>query len=254
MTDVIPFKFHEDELLLVDVDGKPLVLLRPVIEHIGLSYSSQLQKLKNKSWASMSLVNTQVGDQRQQREQVAISVKSLLMLLATVDENKVAEHVRPKLIAYQSEVADAIEAYWTKGGVVNPRASEDQLSALIARAEGQAKVLSALRGVVDKGWLDAKGRHIAARALGEEPEIDPATRPLTVGEYLEKQGVTGAALRSLSPKFGKRLKAAYVDRYDRPPTVADRFIDGALRPVAVYTERHRPLFDLVWRQLSEVTV
>lgn len=249
MSDLIPFKFHEDELLLVDVDGKPHIVLKAAFDAIGLDAKAQTDKLAGKSWATTVLSPVVAADGRT-RQMLTADIRTFLMALATIDERRVAEQTRPKLIAYQSEVADAIEAYWTKGGAINSRATEDQLTALISRAEGQAKVLSALRGVVDKGWLDAKGRHIAAQALGEEPEIDPITRPLTVGEYLEAKGVTGEALRSLSTRFGKQLKAAYIDRYDRPPTTGDRFVGGAMRAVAIYTERHRPLFDRVWQDLA----
>jgi hypothetical protein len=252
MTELIPFEFHGDRLLLAEVDGKPYVILKPALESIGVAYPAQREKLKDKSWATMSLVDTVAEDGRT-RQMTAIDVRTFLMLLATIDEKRVAESARPKLIAYQSEVADAIESYWTEGGVINPRATEDQLSAISRRAESQAKVLSALKGIVDKNWLEAKARHVAARALGEEPEVDPATRPLTVGEYLEDKGVTGSALRSLSTKFGKLLKAAYRDRYDREPGSTKRFVDGALRDVAVYTEKHRSLFDRVWSDLAAVT-
>lgn len=54
-------------------------------------------------------------------------------------------------------------------------------------------------------------------------------------------------LRSLSSGFGKKLKALYRERHNgaEPPTV-DRFVDGALRKVAGYTEGDRHLFDAVW--------
>lgn len=253
MNDLIPFQFHDDELLLTDVDGSPYVIFRRVVDALGLDYSSQLTKLRGRSWANRRDIPT-VGADGRNRVMVAISVPTMLMWLATINETRVADGVRAKLVSYQSESAEAVNGYWTKGGAINPRASEDQIVALGRQLEQQAKVLSALKGVVDRGWLDAKGRHIAARALGEEPEIDPLTRPLTVSEYLESQGLSGKALRSLAGSFGKRVKAEYVDRYDRVPTVQDRFVDGAMRPVAVYTERHRPLFDRVWRQITPVTV
>jgi len=118
------------------------------------------------------------------------------------------------------------------------------------RAKAQAEVLRLLEGIVDPAWLEAKARHVAARALGEEPELDPATRPLTVGEYLEDKGIVGTALRSLSPGFGKALKRLYLARHGEPPPQVERFIDGALRHVAGYTEAHRPLFDQVWFELT----
>src|SRR5690606_39761588 len=87
------------------------------------------------------------------------------------------------------------------------------------------EVLRLAGGLVSRDWLEAKARHVVARALGEEPEIDPARRPLTVGEYLEERGITGPALRSLSGPFGKVVKRLYRDRYDREPPQTDRFVD-----------------------------
>ena len=106
-----------------------------------------------------------------------------------------------------------------------------------------------LDGIVDARWLEAKARHVAARALGEEPEVNPADRPLTVGEYLADRGVTGHTLRSLSPAFGKRLKGLYIAEHGEDPPRVERFVDGALRQVAGYTEADRPLFDTVYSAL-----
>ncbi|MGH3095314.1 MAG: phage antirepressor N-terminal domain-containing protein [Streptosporangiales bacterium] len=249
MSDLVTIPFHGDDLLTVEVDGKPHIVLKEALDAIGLEVERQRRKLDGRSWARTGLTPVRQGDGRV-REVTTCDVRTFLMLLATVDERRVSEHIRPKLVQYQAEVADAIEAYWTDGGAINPRATEDQLATIVSRAESQAKVLSALRGVVDKAWLDAKGRHVAARALGEEPEVDSATRPLTVGEFLEDKGVTGEALRSLSTRFGKSLKAAFVDRYDRQPPKVERFVSGALREVAGYTEKHRPLFEQVWTDIS----
>lgn len=114
--------------------------------------------------------------------------------------------------------------------------------------EGQMRVLQLATGLVDPAWLEAKTRHTIARALGEQPEIDPATRPLTVGEYLQDRGLSGAALRSASTKFGRRLKALYRETHGAEPAQVERFVDNALRPVAGYTEADRGLFDTVWTE------
>lgn len=252
-SEIVKVPFRGDEILTVDVDGKPHIVLKPALESIGIDYSTQLIKLKRRSWATMGQCPT-VAEDGKNREMTTVDVRTFLMLLATVDEARVAAHVKDKLIAYQSEVADAIEEYWTRGGAINPRATADQLTEIITRAEGQARVLRALDGIVDPAWLDAKGRHIAARALGEEPEIDPATRPLTVGEYLEGHGIKGAVLRSMSTTFGRDLKAAFRERYRAEPPTVQRFVSGALRSVAAYNEAHRDLFDEVYRAWATARV
>jgi hypothetical protein len=114
------FDFHGDPVHLVDISGKPHIVLRSAIDTLGLSYSRQFRKLESRSWATVALAAT-VGADGRAREMVVVDVRTFLMLLATVDENRVAEHVRPKLIEYQAEIADAIEAYWTEGRAFNPR-------------------------------------------------------------------------------------------------------------------------------------
>jgi hypothetical protein len=84
------------------------------------------------------------------------------------------------------------------------------------------------------------------RRFNPQPQIE-----ITVGEYLEGRGVTAAAARKLAPTFGKRLKARYLALHGEPPGTSRRFVDGAQRDVAVYTEADRPLFDLVWSDLTD---
>lgn len=248
MSDLVQLDFHGDQLLLADVDGKPHVVLKPAVEGLGLDYPTQYNKLRGRSWATVGQRPMVAGDGRL-REMVTVDVRTFLMLLATIDEKRVAKDVAPKLVMYQAEVADAIEAYWTKGGAINPRATEEQLAAIIDRAERQARVLTALSGIVDPAWLESKARHVAARALGEEPEDELSRRPLTVGEYLEERGVEAGFIRKVSGNFGKALKRLYVARHGNPPGKVRRFVDGAHRDVAVYTEADRDLFDTVWADL-----
>lgn len=231
------------------VDGKPHIVLRPAVESLGLSYAAQYRKLQSRSWAVVAQRAT-TGSDGKTYEMATVPTRTFLMLLATINENNVAEAKRPTLVAFQNETADALDAYWTEGGAINPRATEDQLESIGRRALLQAEVLKTLAGIVDPSWLDAKARHVAARALGEEPEVDPAARPLTVGEYLEDKGITGGALRSLSTKFGRLLKSRFRDEFKVEPGMAERFIDGAIREVAAYNEAHRPLFDQVWSEVS----
>lgn len=245
--DTIPF--HGNDILTVQVSGSPHVVLKPVIDMLGADFSTQLRKLKAKSWGKTFVVTMtmQVPGDSQARQHVVVPVRTLLMLLATIDEKRVSATARELLIAYQAEVADVIEAYYTQGGAINPRATGDQLISLAQRAEAQARVLSALAGIVEPNWLEAKARHVAARALGEEPEIDPNSRPLTVSEYLADKGMPEYQIRSFASPFGKVLKATYIQRRGKQPKTVERFVGGALRQVAGYTEADRGLFDQVYR-------
>lgn len=247
--EIVRIPFHGDEILAVEDNGAPVVLLKPVLDTLGVDYWSQVEKLRKRSWAAPSNRRVQLPGDTQRRDHLVVDVRTLAMLLATIDENRVAKGVRAKLITFQAECADAITAYWTEGGAINPRASEDQLERIANLTERRLSMLRMAAGLVDPKWLEAKTRHEVARGLGEEPEVNADDRPLTVGEYLKDLGVTGAALRSVSTKFGKALKALYVAEHGREPMPTERFVDGALRQVAGYTESDRPLFDRVYRDM-----
>ena len=113
MSEIVHIPFHGREILAVEEAGRPRIILKPAIEHIGLDYSWQLQKLKAKSWATVGETPT-VGADGKVRGMASVDVRTFLMLLATIDERRVSDEARPVLVAYQSEVADLIEAYFTK--------------------------------------------------------------------------------------------------------------------------------------------
>ncbi|MGW0854155.1 phage antirepressor N-terminal domain-containing protein [Streptomyces sp. NPDC002690] len=108
-------------LLIVMHSGKPHVVVRPAVESLGLDYSTQLRKLKTRSWACVVQQPMQIPGDDQIRSVAVVPVRTFLMLLATINEHRVAEHARPALVAFQNETADAIEAYWTQGVAVRPR-------------------------------------------------------------------------------------------------------------------------------------
>ncbi|MYS72389.1 phage antirepressor, partial [Streptomyces sp. SID5926] len=187
--EVVKLDLSAGSVHTVLIDGEPHVLLRPAVEALGLDWKNQYEKLKSRSWGSVVQSTTQVPGDSQARIHTVAPVRTFLMLLATINENRVKESVRPALVAFQNETADAIEAYWTEGGAINPRASEEQLDSLIARAKQQAEVLSILAPIVSPDWLETKARLVAARALGEEPDVDPLDVPMYVPDFLKGKGL-----------------------------------------------------------------
>lgn len=229
------------------VDGQPHVVLKPAIEDLGLSYAAQYRKLQTRSWASVAQTAMQMPGDDQTRSHTTVPVRTFLMLLANVNENRVRDEVRPTLIAFQNETADAIEAYWTEGGAINPRATEGQLDSLIARAKQQAEVLSILNGIVAPEWLETKGRLVAARALGEEPEVDPLDVPLYVPDFLKDQGLKRREIESVQSWFGRRAAAIYkAQSGEEVGTRQSDLPNGSVRETKAWTERHRPVFEETW--------
>lgn len=246
---VIPF--HRDSVQSVQVDGKPHVVFRPLVESIGLDYKSQHRKLSGASWATMVKMTT-VGSNGSQREMTAINLKTLTMWLATIDENRVNEASRPLVVAYQNEVAEAIESYWTEGTVTNPRVVESQpqnFSETISVSRQQLELLKAAEGLVDPDHLRAKANIILARGLGEAPQLDPVSRPIYVQDFLRSTGESAASAKSYSSDFGRKLKQAYVEEHGVEPKKHPQTLpNGQTYDVYSYTERDRPLMERVWEE------
>ncbi|MHC9291994.1 phage antirepressor N-terminal domain-containing protein [Mycobacterium sp. LTG2003] len=234
------------QIMATLVNGTPMVSLRHACESISVDYSGQLQKLKGKSWATVEIIST-VADDGKSREMAMIDRRTFTMWLATIDTNRVSAAARPVIEAFQAEAADALDAYFNEGGAINPRATEDQLDRLARQAQSQAAVLQALKGIVDPKHLEAKGRVVLARALGETPEIAAADVPLYVSDYLKEKGLSRTLIEAKQKGFGVRLKALYITKFDREPEKHFQQLgNGTTRPVNAYTEADRPLFDSVW--------
>lgn len=190
MSEIVHIPFHGDELMATLVNGKPHVVLKPAIEAVGLDYKSQLDKLRGKSWATVGMSPMVAADGRL-REMVTVDVRTLLMLLATIDEHRVAEHVRPKLIAYQAEVADVIESHFT-----GPR-PVSQLDMIIAAAQEMKRVEalaleSRLAVTAVEQRVDAlEGNHGWYSALGYAKKMRWATDTQSLNALGRRAGQVG---------------------------------------------------------------
>lgn len=197
----------------------------------------------------------------QERMVTVVTVETFLMLLATVHEARVAEEIKPTLVAFQRESTEALRRYWTKGGAVNERASVEQVTALraelddverasVARARLDVMAAAKAAGLVNTSYLESMARHELARMTGQEPELDPLDITITCDEYLTDRGVTKADLGSARSRLGKTVAALYRARHGRDPQKIQRPIHGVHREVAVYTHRDIDLFHTAWAEVG----
>lgn len=242
----VPVPGTDRQIMATLVDGKPMVSIRHACEVLGIDYKNQIEKLNARSWATVVLMRMVAADGKL-REMSMVDRRTFTMWLATIDPNRVGVEARPAVETFQAEAVDALDAYFNDGGAINPRATEDQLDRIARQAQSQAAVLQALKGIVDPKHLEAKGRILLARALGEAPEISAADRPLYVSDYLKEKGLVRDMIQAKASGFGKRLKALYIVERDREPEMHMQDLpNGQIRPACAYTEADRPLFDAVW--------
>jgi hypothetical protein len=87
------------------------VSLRRCCEALGLDFATQFTKLKAKSWATIGLITT-VAQDGKSRELTVIGLDSVPMWLATIDEGRVADEVKPKLVVYQKECVTVLRDHF----------------------------------------------------------------------------------------------------------------------------------------------
>lgn len=231
------------------VAGAVLVSVRHACDAMSIDFSGQMQRLARTSWATVVMTPT-VAEDGKVRELAMLDRRTFTMWLATIDTRRVKNPEAAATIeAFQAEAAEALDAYFHEGGAINPSATEDQLDRLARQAEAQARVLGALKGIVDPKHLEAKGRIVLARALGEAPELDRDSIPLYVSDYLSEKGLSSSLITAKASGFGKRLKGLYISEHGSDPQVSYQTLpNGTVREVKAYTQADRPLFDAVWNK------
>lgn len=254
-SEIVRVPFMDGFIETVLINSEPHVVVRPTLDGMGLDADSQLKKLKRKSWAT-TVVTTVVADDGRVREMAAVNLDTWSMLLANIDEHRVAENVRPLVVDYQQKSAQALRKFWTQGGAINPAATDDQLDTLAAeieerrirRALGLVQIVAAMDESVDSRWKRSRQLHHYAEASGEIAEIAPEDRALLVETYLNDLGLTKDECRSVRSTFGRRISLAFELQHGEKPKGAFGLVDGRERQVKSYTEADRPLFDKVWTE------
>ena len=118
MANLTTVPFHGGTIEATQDERGVWISVRRVCDSIDLAFSPQLSKLKNKPWATMTMIVT-VAEDGKNRETQCIHVDSLPMWLATIDAARVSEAARPMLTAYQTEAARVLRDHFL-GGPVQP--------------------------------------------------------------------------------------------------------------------------------------
>lgn len=105
--------FHGDTLagIVGDSDETALVSIRHLCDGIGVDFSSQLQRLRKKSWATVVMITT-VGADAKDREMACFPLRQVPMLLASISETKVRPELRDKLVRYQREACEVLARHF----------------------------------------------------------------------------------------------------------------------------------------------
>lgn len=243
--------FHGTTISAAQDGGTIRVALRPACDAMGIQFAAQYKRLERTPWAVVSMMDM-TGADGKTYEMVTIDRRTFTMWLATIDTTRLkSDRARNLVETFQREAADALDNYFHNGGAINPAASEHQMRALMFQAKAQMELCQAAKGLIHPDHLEAKARIILARGMGEHAELDESRRPLYTQDFLKEKGLSAKQLRSKAPTFGKRLKAAYVEKHGIEPEKRPmNLTNGQVKHVNAYTEADRPLMDAVWEILN----
>ena len=162
----------------------------------------------------------------------AFNRRAILNVAQLLAESAVAKDIRSYLLELEEQATPAARTEAAERAVLG---------------EARMRVLKAAEGIVDAEWLAMKARMVVAKAFDEEPEVDPAERPLYVPDFLKAKGLKKKQIVSAQSWFGRRVAALYEAAHDeRPGKRTEDTASGSVRETYAWIERDRPLFEEVW--------
>jgi hypothetical protein len=124
--------FHGDQLIAVVLEGDGVAIpLRLLCERIGLDTDAQAERLRNHAVLASGLrvVNVAIGGRV--RSVMAIIHTKLPFWLATISPEQVNDETRPKLIQYQTELADMLaRLFYGEPATPAPLSADPAIAAL----------------------------------------------------------------------------------------------------------------------------
>lgn len=210
------------------------VILKPFCENVGLDFSSQRKRLKRmeEEGSATMVIMTTVGEDGRNREMTGIHKDDFRLWLLGIETSRMANEEAAELIlTYKREVKQVLKDYYEKGVASNPRLDPKY----------QAEVLQMLKGLLPEDRMQKRAEIIAARVMGDAPEVKPEEMPLYVETYLDEKDRSDIS----SSGFGRKLANLFRNTTGEEPPLEPAQIHGRMRAAKAYKESHRPLFDQV---------
>jgi P22_AR N-terminal domain len=162
--DLVPVPVPGADLPMqaAQIEGRVFVAFRPLCDSLGVDPDTQAKKLRSRSWATTVLTAVVAADGRS-RDMLMVDRRTLTMWLATLDERRVGEAARERVIAYQAQAADALDAYFNKRVVTAPPVNQfDVLRAAIDQIEAAQRDATEAKQIAqrtDARLAAIEGRH-----------------------------------------------------------------------------------------------
>ncbi|ENY9347060.1 phage antirepressor N-terminal domain-containing protein [Escherichia coli] len=135
-TSYVPF--NGQQIITAMAVGVAYVAMKPIVENLGMSWSTQQTKLMKQISKFNCVHMNMVAADGKLRKLLCLPLKKLNGWLFSINPEKVRADIRDKLIQYQEECFSVLHDYWTKGHVANPRKAKKVLPGKITTEQQEA--------------------------------------------------------------------------------------------------------------------
>ncbi len=118
-TSYVPF--NGQQIITAMAAGVAYVAMKPIVENLGMSWSTQQTKLMKQISKFNCVHMNMVAADGKLRKLLCLPLKKLNGWLFSINPEKVRADIRDKLIQYQEECFTVLHDYWTKGKAANAR-------------------------------------------------------------------------------------------------------------------------------------
>ncbi|SSJ18485.1 antirepressor protein Ant [Klebsiella pneumoniae] len=188
-TSYVPF--NGQQIITAMAAGMAYVAMKPVVENLGMSWSTQQTKLMKQLEKFNCVHMNMVAADGKLRKLLCLPLKKLNGWLFSINPEKVRADIRDKLIKYQEECFTVLHDYWTKGVAVKtaPETTVDDrtpLRGIVNRIMGKyGMTYQAVYKLVHKEFGVKHIDELSPRQTAEAVEY-LATKVIE-GEFLGKQ-------------------------------------------------------------------
>lgn len=112
--------FNGDEIMAITKKGKKFVVPKQICENLGIDWSAQKQRIERDSVLSSTMVMiTTVAKDGKDREMSALPLEYLNGWLFGIDDTRVKEEIREKVLDYKKQCYIVLYEYFNKGASID---------------------------------------------------------------------------------------------------------------------------------------
>jgi len=186
--DVVAVPFLGGHIPCVEIDGDPMVILKPIAEDVmGLSWPRQYAKISADQAASIAFRAIQVPGDDQTRKHMVVSLETFTVWLARLQPSRIKVEARDTVIAYQRQAGRALRDHFFGA---QPIREGDELALLEDTTAKLARAIEIAKGErAARIEAEAEIEHLAPMVEAYEQTVE-ARGLIPMSVFAQQSGIT----------------------------------------------------------------